>query len=154
MESQQNDNIPWPVGKRHSNKKNFKSDKNQPNAILTFITFRNHRQKLLSCFTSTSVADSENQIKKGHRNLESQQNDNISRSVGETSLKQEKIQKRSKSTKCYIHFHNFPKSSAKNFNVVSHLQVSQIQKIKSKKGTGTWNPNRMTTFQGQSSKGH
>ena len=61
-----------------------------------------------SCyFTSTSVADSENQIKRGHRNLESQQNDNIPRSVGETSLKQEKIQKRSKSTKCYIHFHNF-----------------------------------------------
>jgi len=56
----------------------------------------------------------------------------ISRSVGERSLKQEKLQKRSKSTKCYIHFHNFPESSAKNFNVVSHLQVSQIQKIKSK----------------------
>jgi len=58
------------------------------------------------------------------------------------------------SNKCYIHFHNFPESSAKNFNVVSHLQVSQIPKIKSKKGTGTWNLNRMTTFQGQSAKGH
>ena len=33
---------------------------------------------------------------KKDRNLESQQNDNISKSVGETSLKQEKIQKRSK----------------------------------------------------------
>ena len=84
--------------------------------------------------------------------MESQQNDNISRSVGETSLKQKKLQKRSKSTKCYIHFHNFPESTAKNFNVVSHLQVSQIPKIKSKKGTGTWNPNRMTTFQGESPK--
>jgi len=86
--------------------------------------------------------------------LESQQNDNIPRSVGETSLKQEKLQKRSKSTKCYIQFHNFPESSAKNFNVILHLQVSQIPKIKSKKGTGTWNPSRMTTFQGQSAKRH
>jgi len=32
--------------------------------------------------------------------------------------------------------------------------VSQIPKIKSKKGTGTWNPNRITTFQGQSAKRH
>ena len=31
--------------KRHSNKKNFKSGQNQPNAIFCFITFRNHRQK-------------------------------------------------------------------------------------------------------------
>jgi len=90
----------------------------------------------------------------GHRNLESQQNDNISRSVGETSLKQEKLQKRSKSTKCYIHFHIFPESSAKNFNVVSHLKLSKISKIKSKKGTGTWNPSRITTFQRQSAKRH
>jgi len=37
---------------------------------------------------------------------------------------------------------------------VSHLKVSQISKIKSKKGTGTWNLNRMTTFQGQSAKRH
>jgi len=74
--------------------------------------------------------------------LESQQNDNIAWSVSETSLKQEKLKKRSKSTKCYIHFHNFPESSAKNFNVVSHLKVSQISKIKSKRGTGTWNPSK------------
>ena len=60
----------------------------------------------------------------------------------------------SKSTKFYIHFHNFPESSAKNFNVVSHLQVSKIPKIKSKKVTGTWNPSRMTTFKGQSAKRH
>jgi len=93
-----------------------------------------------------------NQI--GHRNLEPQQNDNIPRLVGETSLKQEKLKKLSKSTKCYIHFQNFPESSAKNFNVDSHLQMSQIQKIKSKKVTGTWNPSRMTTFQGQSAKRH
>ena len=73
--------------------------------------------------TCTSVADSENQIKIRHRNLESRQNDNISKSVGETSLKQEKIQKRSKSTKSYIHFHNFSESSEKNFNVVSHRQM-------------------------------
>jgi len=63
-------------------------------------------------FCIYSVADSENQIKIGHRNLESQQNDNIPRSVGETLLKQEKLQKRSKSTKCYIHFHNFLESYA------------------------------------------
>jgi len=37
-------------------------------------------------------------------------------------------------------------------HVISHLQVSQIPKIKSKEGTGTWNPSRMTTFQGQSAK--
>jgi len=42
----------------------------------------------------------------------------------------------------------------KYFNVVSHLKVSQIPKIKSKKVTGTWNPSRMTTFQGQSAKHH
>ena len=83
--------------------------------------------------TSTSVADSENQIKKGHRNLESQQNDNIPRSVGATSLKQEKVKKRSKSTKCYVHFSYFPESSSKKFYIVSHLHVSQIPKIKSKK---------------------
>ena len=77
-----------------------------------------------------------------------------SKAIRETSLKQEKLQKRSKSTKCYIHFHNFPESSAKNFNVVSHVKVSKIQKIKSKKGTGTWNTSRMTTFQGQSAKRH
>ena len=86
--------------------------------------------------------------------MESQQNENIPRPVGATSLKQEKLKKRLKSTKCYSHFHNFPESSAKTFNVVSHLQVSQIPKIKSKKGTGTWNPNRMTTFQGQSAIRH
>jgi len=84
--------------------------------------------------------------------LESQQNENIPRSVGETSLKQKKLQKRSKSTKYYIHLHNFPESSEKNFDVASHLQVLQIPKIKSKKGTGTWNPSRMTTFQGQPTK--
>jgi len=82
--------------------------------------------------TCTSVPSSDNQIKIRHRNMESRQNDNISKSVGETSLKQEKLQKRSKSNKCYIHLHNFPESSAKNFNVVSHLQVSQIPKTKSK----------------------
>jgi len=40
----------------------------------------------------------------------------------------------------------------KNVYVISHLQVSQISKIKSKKGTGTWNASRMTTFQGHSAK--
>ena len=90
----------------------------------------------------------------GHQNLESKQNENIPRPVGETSLKQEKLQKWSKSTKCYIHFHNFPESSAKYFNVVSHVQVSQIPKINSKQGTVTRNPSRMTTFQCQSAKRH
>ena len=33
--------------------------------------------------------------------------------------------------------------------IISHVQVSQIQKIKSKYGTGTWNPDRMTAFQSQ-----
>jgi len=66
------------------------------------MTFRNHRQKRLCYFTSTSVTDSDNQIKKGHRNLECQQNDNFPRSFGETSIKLEKLKKRSKQTKCYI----------------------------------------------------
>ena len=120
--------------KRHSSKKNFKSGQNQRNAIFIFITFRNHRQKDFNVVSHLQVSQIPKiKSKIGHRNLESQQNDNISRSVGETSLKQEKLQKRSKSTKCYIHFHNFPESSAKKFNVVLHLQVSQIPKIKSKK---------------------
>jgi len=63
--------------------------RNQQNALFIFMAFRNHRKIFLYYFTSTSFADSENQIKKGHRNLECQQNDNIPRSVGETSLKQE-----------------------------------------------------------------
>ena len=46
------------------------------------------------------------------------------RSVGETSLNQEKLQKWSKSTKCYIHFHNFPESSAK------HLMLFHIYKCR------------------------
>jgi len=36
--------------KRHSNKKNFKSGQNQPNAVFIFITFRNHRQQILMLF--------------------------------------------------------------------------------------------------------
>jgi len=61
--------------------------------------------------------------------LESQQNENISRSVSERSLKQEKLQKRSKLTKCYIHFHNFPESSEKNFDVASHLHLLTSTKV-------------------------
>jgi len=41
-----------------------------------------------------------------------------------------------------------------HLHIISHVQVSQIQKIKSKYGTGTWNPSRMTTFQSQSAKRH
>jgi len=110
--------------KRHSNKKNFKSDQNQTNAIFIFITFRNHRQKILTLF----------HIYKCRRFRKSNQNKapelgiptdwQHSKASRETSLKQEILQKRLKSTKCYIHFHNFPESSAKDFNVVSHLQVS------------------------------
>jgi len=86
-------------------------------------------RKNCSCyFTCTSVADSENQIKIGHQNLVSQQNDNISRSVGETSLKQENLQKRSKSTKCYIHFHNFPESSEKNLMLFHIYKCHRFRK--------------------------
>jgi len=118
--------------KRHSNMKNFKSCQNQRNAIFIFITFQNHRQTILMLIHIYKCPRFRKSNQIGHRNLESQQNDNIPRPVGETSLKQEKLQKQSKSTKCYIHFHNFPKSSAKKINLVSHLQVTQIQKIKSK----------------------
>jgi len=45
-----------------------------------------------------------------------------------------------------------PESPAKKIYVISHLQVSQIPKITSKKWTGTWNASRMTKFQGQSAK--
>jgi len=89
-------------------------------------------QQFLFYFSSTSIADSENQINKGHWKLECQQNDNIPRPVCETSLKPEKLKIRWKSTKCYIHFHNFLESSANNFYVISHLQVSPIPKITSK----------------------
>ena len=82
--------------KRHSNKKSFKSDQNQRNAIFIFITFRNHRQKILMLFHIYKCRRFRKSNKKGHQNLESQQNDNISRSVSETSLKQENLQKRSK----------------------------------------------------------
>jgi len=78
--------------------------------MFTFITFRNHRQKILYCFTSASVADSENHIKKVNRNLECQQNYNIPRPVCETSIKKEKLWKRPKSTKCYVNFHNYPQT--------------------------------------------
>ena len=87
-----------------------------------------------------------------NRNLECQQNDNTPRSVCETLEKMWKLQKRRKSTKCYICFYDFPESSANNFYVISHLQVSQIPTITPKKWTGTWNVSRMTTFQGQSAK--
>ena len=109
-------------------------------------------QQCLYYFTSTSVADSENHIKKVNRRLACQQNDSIPRSVCKTSVKKEKLWKRRKSTKCYVHFHNFPESSASNFYIVSHVQVLQIPKIKSKKWTWPWNTNRMTTFQGQPAK--
>ena len=140
--------------KRHSNKKNFKSGQNQPNAIFIFITFRNHRQKILMLLHIYKCRRFRKSNQKRAPELGIPAEWHIPRSVGKTSLKQEKLQKRSKSTKCYIYFHNFPESSAKNFNVVSHLKVSQIPKIKSKKGTGTWNPSRMTTFQDLSSRHH
>jgi len=37
-------------GKRHSNKKNFKSGQNQPNDMIIFIIFRYHWQKILMLF--------------------------------------------------------------------------------------------------------
>jgi len=62
-------------------------------SIFIFMTFRNHRQIFLCYSTSTSIADSENQIKKGNRNLESQQNDKIPRAIVEISIKLEKQKK-------------------------------------------------------------
>jgi len=140
--------------KRHSNKKNFKSSQNQRNAIFIFITFRNHRQKILTLFHIYKCR----RFRKSNQNRAPElgipaewQHSKVSRrNVTQTR----KTSKAITSNKCYTHFQNFPESSAKNFNVVSHLQVSQIQKIKSKKGTATWNLNRMTTFQGQLAKRH
>jgi len=139
---------------RHSNKKNLKSGQNQRNAIFIFITFRNHRKKILTMFHIYKCLRFRKSNQKRAPELGIPTEWQYSKVSRETSLKQEILQKRSKSTKCYIHFDNFPESSAKNFNVVSHLQVSQLPKIKSKKGTGTWNPSRMTTFQGQSAQRH
>ena len=110
--------------KRRSKKKNFESGQNQRNAMLIFITI--HKQ-FFYCFTSTSVADSENHIKKVNRKLECQQNYNIPRPVCETSVKKEKLWKRRKSTKCYVHFHNFPESSAKNFVLFHIASVADSQ---------------------------
>ena len=77
-------------------------------------------QQFLCYFTSTSVAASKNHTKKVNLNLEYQQNYSIPRPVCETSVKKEKLWKRRKSTKCYVHFHNFPESSAKNF-ILFHI---------------------------------
>jgi len=119
LASQQNDNIPRSVGETSLKQEKYKKRSKSTKCYIHFHNFPESSAKNFLCyFTSASVADSENQIKIGHRNFESQQNDNIPRPVGETSLKQEKCQKRSKSTKCYIHFHNFPESSEKTFNAV------------------------------------
>jgi len=73
--------------KRQSSKKNFENGQTQRNTIFIFWLSGIISNKFLCYFTSTSVADSENQITKGHRNLESQQNDNIPRAIGKTSIK-------------------------------------------------------------------
>jgi len=112
--------------KRHSNKKNFKSGQNQPNALFIFITFRNHRQKMLMLFQIYKCR----RFRKSNQKRAPEIGIPAEWQVGETSLKQEKLQKRSKSTKCYIHFHNFPESSAKYFNFVSHLHLDLLTSTK------------------------
>jgi len=60
----------FPIRARRKTKTSIKQEKlkknyqNKWNTIYIFMTFRIHRQKILCYFTSTSVADSENQIKK------------------------------------------------------------------------------------------
>jgi len=49
-------------------------------------------KQLLYCFTCTSVADSENQIKKVNLTLECQQNDNIPRPTCETLVQKENFE--------------------------------------------------------------
>jgi len=49
-------------------------------------------KQLLYCFTCTSVADSENQIKKVNLTLEYQQNDNIPRPTCETLVQKENFE--------------------------------------------------------------
>jgi len=135
--------------KRHSNKKSEKNVKISQMLYSVFVTFRCHRQKFLMLFDIYKCRrfrkSNQKRAPKPGIPAEWQHSKVSRRNVTQTR----KLQKRSKSTKCYINFHNFPESSAINFNVVSHLQVSQIPKIKSKKGTGTWNPSRMTTFWGK-----
>jgi len=66
-----------------------------------------------------------------------------------------RIRRTENNTQCFSRKNaNTNDESETSVHVISHLQVSQIPKIKSKKGTGTWNPSRMTTFQGQSAKRH
>ena len=112
--------------KRHTNKKNFKIGQNQPNALFIFITFRNHRQKMLMLFQIYKCR----RFRKSNQKRAPELGIPAEWQVGETSLKQEKLQKRSKSTKCYIHFHNFPESSAKYFNFVSHLHLDLLTSTK------------------------
>jgi len=124
LESQQNDNIQRSVGETSLKHEKLQKRSKSTKYSIHFHNFPESSAKNFNVVSHLQVSqDSENPTKKGHRNLESQQNDNIPRSVGETTLKQEKVKKRLKSTKCYVHFHNFPES-AKKLYIVSHLQVS------------------------------
>jgi len=50
LKSQQNENIPRPVGETSLKEEKLQIDQNQPNAMVIFITFRNHRQQILMLF--------------------------------------------------------------------------------------------------------
>jgi len=90
MESQQNDNIPRSVCETFVKKqKNSKTLKINEMLCLFLWLSGIIGQEFLCYFTSASVADYTNGIKKRHGKVECWQNDNIPRPIGETSLKQE-----------------------------------------------------------------
>ena len=126
------------TARRHSNKKIWRCDKNQWNAAFIFITFRNHRPII---FVSFHICKSR-RIRKSHKKRAPEVGMPAEWQVGETSLKQEKLKIRWNSPKCYIHICNFPESSANNFYVISHLQVSQNPKIPWKKAPELGMPTR------------
>jgi len=90
LECQQNDNIPRSVCKTLV-KKQKTSKTLKINELLDLFLWLSGiiGQQFLCYFTSTSIADSENHIKKVNRNLQCQQNDNIPRSVCETFVQRE-----------------------------------------------------------------
>jgi len=119
--------------KRHSNKKNFKSGQKQPNTIFCFVTFRNHRQKNSRIFHIYKCGRFRKQNKKRAPELgiptEWQHSKASRRNVTQTK----KTAKAIKINQMLYSFSSLSESSAKYFNVASHLQVSQIPKIKSKR---------------------
>jgi len=115
LECQQNDNTPRPVCETFVKKrKTSKMSKINEMRYLFLWLSEIIGQRFLCYFTSAIIADSENHIKKVNRNLEYKQNDNIPRSVCETSVKKEKLQKRRENQLSAVFIFMTPESSEKS----------------------------------------